>query len=287
MKLLTKPDIEPSEVYTSCISNIADQGLSDRLAGASAQMQVLAQQYEQRAAHAELFQFPASEWGKVDQLVFAGLTKAELTDLYTAQMSKRDRPGRHYYDRLMLLAPLGKCPFCRFGQVSTLDHFLSKARYPSFSVLPVNLIPSCADCNKGKGSDVIYESSQFSHPYFESSHIEVDKWLYAIVCETSPATASFSVAPPGHWPAGLSQRVSNYFHGLDLARRFSVEAASEMAALPTLLCELKTEARIGEYLEMVAADERSHRTNTWKAALYEALSVSAWYRAGGYRGLTT
>lgn len=283
MRRLSKPDIDPGEVYASCVSGVAAADFAARLNAASGQVLALANLYDDRASANELHLFPSSSWGNSAALVLGKLTKDELTALYTNHMAKRDQPGRPYYDHIMALAPLGKCPFCGFGQVSTLDHFLSKARYPSFSVLPTNLIPACADCNKGKGADVLDEKNQIPHPYFEGSRIETDAWLYAKVHETSPATAAFTAIPPDNWPADLARRVINYIRDLNLATRYAIEAASELASLSDILSHFETSQLIGEYLSLIAQTERLHRKNSWKAALYEALTGSAWYREGGYR----
>ncbi len=150
-------------------------------------------------------------------------------------------------------------------------------------MLPINLIPACTDCNKGKGADVLDAQNQIPHPYFEGLSIETDTWLYAQVQETTPATAMFLVSPPNNWSAELVGRVTAYVHNLKLTTRFSIEAASELASLSDFLSQLVTSQRIGEHLGMIAQTERANRRNSWKAALYEALSGSAWYREGGYR----
>jgi 5-methylcytosine-specific restriction endonuclease McrA len=283
VRRLPKPDLDPGVVYQSCVSGVPAADLAARFNAATADILARANLYEERADRNELHLFPSSPWGAGATVVLGELTKDELTDLYTSHMVKRDQPGRSFYDRIMLLAPLGKCPFCGFGHVSTLDHFLSKARYPSFSVLPLNLIPACTDCNKGKGSGVLDAHNKIPHPYFEDSSIETDVWLYASVSETSPATARFSVNPPDHWPPDLVRRVANYVHDLELTARFAIEAASELTSLSEILSRLETSQRIREYLGVIAQAERSLRKNSWKAALYEALSDSAWYREGGYR----
>lgn len=282
MRRLSKPNIDPGEVYAICMSGVA-AGLSARFAAAAAEILARANLYDRRANANELYQLPSSPWGNGDVLVLGELTKDDLTALYTNHMAKRDQPGRAYYDRIMSLAPLGKCPFCGFGQVSTLDHFLSKARYPSFSVLPINLVPACADCNKGKGAEVLSAQSQIPHPYFEGERIETDIWLYASVRETSPATAAFSAAPPDNWPADLATRVINYIRDLNLSNRFAIEAASELASLSDILSRFGTSLRIREYLNLIAEAERENRKNSWKAALYDALSKSAWYCEDGHR----
>lgn len=283
MKRLSKPDIDPRDIYTSCVRGVSDTDLAARFNSAEAAVLELAKLYEGRASTNELYLFHPSPWGDGAALVIRDLTKENLTALYANCMVKRDQPGRRYYDSIMSTAPLGKCPFCGFGQVSTLDHFLSKARYPSFSVLPINLIPACTDCNKGKGSSLLDAQNQIPHPYFEEERIETDAWLHASVRETSPATATFFASPPDNWPADLSRRVVNYFRDLNLATRFAIEAASELASLSDILGALKTSQQIGEHLNLIASTERGYRKNTWKAALYEALSGSVWYREGGYQ----
>lgn len=287
MKRLPTPEIEPEVVYTSCVSGVTVAGLAGRFHAATKSIVALAKQYAQRAAINQLHLFPSSPWGNGTQVVIADLTKEELTGLYSEHMVKRNQPARSYYDRITLLAPLGKCPFCGFGHVSTLDHFLSKARYPSFSVLPSNLVPACSDCNKGKGADVFDEENQIPHPYFESPRIETDTWLFASVNETAPATATFSVVTPTDWPADLTRRVSNYVRDLRLTTRFAVEAGSELASLSDFLGQLETGQLVERHLRQVAQAERLHRRNSWKAALYEALSESPWYCSGGYRRPTT
>lgn len=283
MKKLPKPELDAREVFSACVDAIPNAELAMRFADVVGNLSALENDYQARTVTSELHLYPASEWGKGDQIVIANLTKTQFNDLYSTYMVPATRPARVYYDKLLNSVPLGKCPLCGFGQVSTLDHFMSKAYYPYFAVLPINLVPVCADCNKKKASSVLKEHSQSSHPYFEVPEIETGTWLYAKVVESSPATASFAVAPPQHWPEKLCVRIKNHFHDLELDSRFAIEAASEMTTLSDYLGEIGSSERIGEHLRMTARTERLHRRNTWKAALYEALSQSAWYQLGGYQ----
>lgn len=287
MRRLPKPNIGPEVVYASCVNEVTAGDLAARFNAATAEILKQANLYEERATSNELHLFPSSPRGNGAALVLGELTKDELNALYTDHMVKRYRPARSYYDQIKSQAPQGMCPFCGFGHVMTLDHFLAKAHYPSFSVLPANLVPACTDCNKGKGAGILDAQNQIPHPYFEDPQIETDTWLYALVHETSPTTATFSVVPPAYWPADLVRRTTNYFRDLDLAKRFAVQAASELTSLSDMLGPLKTSQLIGKYLSLVALSEREHRRNYWKAALYEALSASAWYREGGYRPSTS
>lgn len=44
----------------------------------------------------------------------------------------------------------GNCPYCGFGEITELDHFLPSSSYPEFSIYTYNLIPSCHRCNNLK-----------------------------------------------------------------------------------------------------------------------------------------
>lgn len=283
MRRLPPPEVAPSVVYDACVGAITNLELAGRFTVARAAVLALSDQYPARAMMSELHQFQSSPWGQGDQVVVGTVTKDELIALYGDCMAKRGKPGRAYYDQLMILAPLGKCPYCGFGQVSTLDHFIPKAHYPATSVLPSNLVPACTDCNKGKGAGILDAHNQVPHPYFAPLAIETDTWLHASVVQTSPVTATFSVIAPAHWPADLARRVHNFARDLRLSIRFAVEAATELALLSDLLERMGASQQIETYLRLIAQVEREHQRNTWKAALYEALAESVWYREGGFR----
>lgn len=67
------------------------------------------------------------------------------------------------------------------------------------------------------------------------------------------------------------------------ASSFAVEAASEIVSLSDLLVPLENAELVRQRLQQDAGIERARHTNTWKAALYEALASSAWYCGGGWR----
>jgi hypothetical protein len=285
MRLIKKLVVDSADVYDACLSGIDDPALAGRFTTARSDVIANFRQYERRASVGQLFLFEASSWGNEKQHVLAGLTKKEFVNLYSEQMVGEEKPGRKFYDRMMRLAPLGKCPLCGFGHASTLDHFLSKARYPAFSILCANLVPACSDCNKGKGASVVEQDRQILHPYFEASIIETESWLFAEVIESTPATVRYFVQPPDSWPMDLIQRTGNYFRYLDLARRFSIEAATELAGLEYQLDEFEMSDLRQEHLARVARSERKIHKNSWKSALYEALAKSDWFQNGGYRNL--
>ena len=208
MRCLDKPIVDYGDVYDACASGIDDAVMAARFNTARADVIAAFKNYELLGSSHQLYMSVASAWGNNTQLVLADITKKEFVDLYSDQMVGNNKPGRNHYDRLMMLAPLGKCPFCGFGQAKTLDHFLSKACYPAFSVLCVNLVPVCTDCNKGKVASVLTQNNQILHPYFEDKIVETVTWLFAEVIESGSVSVRYIVQPPDTMTADLRQRIA-------------------------------------------------------------------------------
>lgn len=281
MRLLPPPTTNQNSIFDSCRSSVADASLATKLDELRPHVDAISTHYIGHAAANLLHTFPPAEHGDPEQIISLRLSKGDLVRLYEAHMVAK-YPGRDHYDKLLVSSPLSKCPYCGFGQVSTLDHFASKSRYPLYSIEARNLVPACADCNKLLGSSPITEDSRIPHPYFGDPRIEHDTWLYATVLTTSPATVNYLVIPPTHWDAQLQRSVNNYFNDLELDRRFAIEGN---AAIVEISDSLKLVANPGDralHLSSIAQSESARRTNSWRAALTRALAASAWYANDGY-----
>lgn len=105
----------------------------------------------------------------------ASLTKPSINDkerkimqkVYSQKFSRKGTIGRKYYDIIMGNAK-GRCPICGCGKTKNLDHFLPQSIYPLLCVTPINLIPTCRDCNMDKRdySRIDYYEIPF-HPYLD------------------------------------------------------------------------------------------------------------------------
>jgi len=208
--------------------------------------------------------------------------KEEMKYLYTVQMVDKHKKGRKVYNKIMSLAYLDICPFCGIGQVSTLDHYLPKSKFPIFSVLPYNLVPSCKDCNTGKGiSYAKTKAEQTLHPYYDD--FTTDQWLFAKVLRTSPISIEFFVDPPSDWDSISKDRVEAHFVDYNLGRRFSIQASSELAKLNSGFSIRKFNfMQIKEQLDYEEQTYKKIHLNSWESALYQALAESDWYCREGY-----
>ncbi|MHA5498404.1 HNH endonuclease [Pseudomonas aeruginosa] len=286
MRLIPAPTVDQQTVFAACINSIANADLRGRLEAITDDFIASARGYSARGLAQQLYLIPAVNL-EDNATVVGNVTKLELTSTYSQHMVGKTKPARVFYDQLMLSAPLRICPFCGIGHASTLDHYLPKAKFPLLSVVTLNLVPSCKDCNTGKNADIAStEAEQTLHPYFEQRAVIENQWLYARLNEEAPASLEFYTDAPAHWPEVLRSRVTAHFNSYKLAARYSIQASNGLATLRNtleFLWEIHGAAGVELHLQAaVAGHTRQHR-NAWDTAMYQALAASPWYCGGGFR----
>jgi hypothetical protein len=282
MKRLDCSGFDSAALLDACVGQLDAQDDKDRFTDARDDLVQHYAAYVAMAGQHTLFSAQSFLHGNTDQIVCGAISKGDLTGLYSHTMVGKDGQARKVYDRLMALPAHSNCPYCGLGQVFTLDHFLAKSRYPQFSVLCENLIACCETCNKTMSGGLTTVDNIALHPYFEDAAIENTTWLTASLNETAPASVSYSVAHVDAWSPELARRVRNHFGQLNLAGRYAVAAANELASNVDVLCLIGSPADIQSHLAKWAQGLTHHSPNSWKAALYRALATSAWYAEGGY-----
>ncbi|MFT6094361.1 MAG: hypothetical protein ACJA2Q_002265 [Pseudohongiellaceae bacterium] len=285
MRAIDVPNYNSQEVYQTCINSIADDWLRNRLNLVSNDIDIAARDYEQKATAKQLYTIPPNN-DQNDAVALGMVTKKELKEVYSSHMVGRSKPARAIYDWLLSQAPLGRCPFCGFGHASTLDHYLPKTKFPQVSVLPLNLVPSCKDCNTGKSTAIAtVAEGQCLHPYFDHQNFVNEQWLYAEVMRTEPATVRYFVAAPAQWDDLSKARVQSHFADFKLASRYSVEASSQLACLrDSLIGYRRVMGRegVGRHLSIEAQAHAQQHSNSWQTAMFQALAASDWYCDGGF-----
>lgn len=170
------------------------------------------------------------------------LKRSDLIKIYDQYFVPERKPARKIYDSLMSSAK-GECPFCGgIGSPRNIDHFLPKANFPQFSFMPINLVPSCRDCNMGaKGSSYSLDpKEQIIQPYIDKDIFFSEQWIYAeYSCDPDgePGDFMYRVEPPGYWGATDKDRVRAHFRDFDIGERYSTRAAQ---MLKTVLLQVQT-----------------------------------------------
>lgn len=281
MFAISKPGLNIDLVFDACVNSIQEPLKRERIKGIKSYIRGCHKVYNIYAIYSLLYQL--NDEHTVNSACVA--SKYELVKLYEQQMVQ-NKEGRRQYDILLNRAPNGICPFCGFAQATTLDHYMPKKKYPSFSICPLNLIPSCSDCNTGKNEDVAGAiQEQIIHPYYDHELFD-EQWLFAIVNETKPASLTFYTAPPAHWGRNNVDRVFSHFKDFKLAKRFSVQVADEISILRH---ELEYDFEISQGNGVKQTLRKKHSScervyiNWWKTAMYQALARSDWYCNGGFK----
>lgn len=278
MHQLSPPKFGAKAVFTACISQVVDKKLKANLKAICDEIGKCDTKYRRAGRAATLYKILPH--GKV-----GGVDPEDLIKVYTGRMAKKRASGRGYYDKLMASAPQGRCPLCGLPKVSTLDHHLPKAEFPSLVVTPHNLIPSCGDCNKVKLVAIATTADdQTLHPYFDNA--ESVLWLKARIVQTSPAAATFRVDTT-LLPANMAKRVEAHFYAFHLAERFASQAATDLVGIQDGIVKLLKASgsdAVRDDLLSRAKSWAKHKKNCWQAALYAALAADDWYCQGGCKG---
>jgi hypothetical protein len=278
MLSLARPGHTARATFTVCISRVSDPVLKARLDGVT-QAVVDGSRAFNVAATRHALHTIASE-----NLVGGDITVEEMGKVYTQRMAKTGAPGRDIYDEIIGSSRHNLCPLCAQRQVATLDHHLPKALYPALAVAPLNLVPSCTDCNKAKLSTRPRNESDVPlHPYYDD--IDAEPWLSGRVIETRPSSVQFRVDAPDSWDDVLTARVKNHFRILRLASLYASESANELVNIRhqfTKMLATNGAGRVQEELEIRAASCAAGQRNGWRAATYRAWAESDWFCNGGF-----
>lgn len=96
-----------------------------------------------------------------------GISNAYMKELYKEFFDSDSKFRQNLYN----LTP-SRCPICdaNWGYaVRTLDHILPESIFPQFSILPLNLVPTCYRCNHAKSTTVGYLPNEgVINPFFNN-----------------------------------------------------------------------------------------------------------------------
>lgn len=289
MRRLTKPNLTQAAVYAACVQGIGDGNVRARFNAIAQQVDQNELVYDQLASAGHLYQWVSHARGENHVAALGQVTRGEFKQLYKNHMARAGKPARPIYDQIRMSAPNNICPYCGFGSVETVDHFLPKGRYSSLSVLPLNLVPACRDCNGGKLDSILMADNVHSHPYYEQQYVFDDEWLYASIVQTQIPYIEFLLVVPAAWPADVSHRVANHFQEFDLQRRFAIQASERLVYFANVIQGSVADgatAMIAETLQQQARAERvAHGVNSWQSALAKTVANDAWFQAVGYTQL--
>lgn len=231
MKSLAHPNIPFNSMLLKCSEGMEQVNVRNDFISTFPTFHVKEQQYQALSLAGNLYTYQKANPLTNDTQVVGHLTKTKLINLYENNLRNKDKPAREYYD-FLLVSSGERCPFCGdIGHTKNLDHFLPIAHFPEFSVMPLNLVPSCRDCNMGEKGQAyaIIEDNQAIHPYADKNIFYQEQWVYAEYIDEDDGAVVYYVQCPATWSQAEKNRAENHFNNLDLANRYSLEAGKHLS----------------------------------------------------------
>lgn len=174
-----------------------------------------------------------------------------------------------------------KCPYCRINKPNTIDHYLPKNQYPEYSILPINLIPCCGECNSLKGENWINDGVRiFINFYFDK--IPKCKFLKAeltfnILNIKDTTNVKFIFDENSIENEYIKKILKSHYQKLNLLNIYSQYVNEEISNLYDSINDEDIESADDIYksvkreLKML---EKNYGLNYWKAVLYRAVMDS-------------
>jgi 5-methylcytosine-specific restriction endonuclease McrA len=231
MKKLALPSISLNDMLIKCAEGMEQINVRTNFISVFPIFEENEQQYKALSLAGSLYTYPKVTPLKNETQVVGHLTKRKLINLYENNLLDKDKPARDYYDAL-LLSSGERCPFCGdIGRTKNLDHFLPKAHFPEFSIMPLNLVPSCRDCNMGEKGQAYSttEEEQSIHPYADKDIFYQEQWVFADYINEDDGALRYYVRCPDTWDQQNKDRAANHFNALDLASRYGLEAGKHLS----------------------------------------------------------
>lgn len=265
MRPLNKPKVRVEDIYLECISSYTDIEFKEKLKNYLPEIVKADEEYNKLAKK--------SKFHKVNKGVnVTNLNRKDLENIYTNKLVGGNKEARAYYDEIKFSDARRICPLCGIGITNNLDHYLPKTKYPNLAVSPLNLVPTCSDCNKNKGDKVsLKEHERTIHPYYD----DIDKHEWLSVKITKNLDVEYNVQKVPDWSEGKNKTVAFHFKILKLNELFSINAANELISNTSMFRSLKQKNGISHLKELL---EELYKTNlnasksSWKTSLYKCLS---------------
>ncbi len=282
MKKLEVLDVDYNEVIELCYQKMKDDNpLRDKCEQSKELLNDLKKSYENRAHLGDLHKCVLYEIKKEDEdekIIVGQLSYSDLKKLYEQYLSKEGQPARNeVYDKIMRVET---CVFCDIGLAKDLDHFLPKSKYPQFSILPCNLVPSCVDCNRTEKRVIIPrdKSKQLIHPYFDKSIFFEEQWIRVSLSidkvQLDNSFFDFYVEPPISWNSYDKEKAKFHFINLGLKEKLEANASNEFSSAIRqavgLLDALTLEKWNDLYISPVI-NNPEYYINHWRRILYSEL----------------
>ena len=172
------------------------------------------------------------------------------------------------------------CPYCGLSVPDTIDHYLPKTEFPEYSILPINMIPSCSTCNRIKNEEWVENGVRSCINFYYDSFIKY-KYLHTIISfkdgNTNFPTITCKLVQPLELVNDEFNIVKSHYKKLKLLKKYETSCESEVSNIYQEISDAK-EVDLGQHKKALerrkVALEKNLGINHWRTSLYQALAAS-------------
>ena len=168
------------------------------------------------------------------------------------------------------------CPNCTVGEVNSFDHVLPQGEYSEFIVNPLNLVPSCSNCNSRKSKSFVKGGKKlFLNLYID--RIPIYQYLYAGITVKGllDLDIRFYLSQPAGMDSDMFNLISSHYTKLNLLARFCDyidDTVTEFENSITPYLSLLPRTSIDDCIkEILQKDKSLYGINHWRCVLKESL----------------
>ncbi|QDR81319.1 HNH endonuclease [Sporomusa termitida] len=173
----------------------------------------------------------------------------------------------------------GKCQYCGINAPTTFDHYMPKDTFPEYSVMPINLIPCCFECNNIRNDNWLTSSNHRGTINLYYENLPTDRYLSTIVVYSDDVpVANFNIFNPGTINSTLFTIVLSHFEILKLKNRYKVQTASVASEIKRSIVAHNHPPISGHDISQWLIEEANSKRqefgeNYWEAAFIEGLAT--------------
>lgn len=275
MRRLQQPGQDARAVFDACAARTFDVQLRSQLLACGPTIEAASCDYNDLGIRSQFHAFPSVSFYPFPAPV------SELRDLYSDAL--RDGGERATYETLKGLAERGVCPQCGVGRVRTLDHYLPKARFAELAVVPLNLIPTCRDCNFDKREHYSEDEKSFIfHPYYDNW--DAYRLVSAEIIYQPRPHVKYFIDSAANAPEIIVHRARTHFKVLNLAELYTMSAGSALGEVRVNCIRASASGPIAvqEFLAEHDTNAALTEPNGWRAAMFKAMSDDQRFWNGDY-----
>ncbi|HSO00215.1 MAG TPA: hypothetical protein VLS89_18110 [Candidatus Nanopelagicales bacterium] len=271
MRNLPPPTSNPRALYEEIaqLKGKRDTSKGERLRGLREVVWRAYEQYEREKPHLERIRPLAAE-----------LTDEQQGDLRDCYKSRTDPLSRLRAD--IISSSPRSCQYCTLEKVTDLDHYLPQKDFPEFSVLPINLVPSCGSCNTRRSWISHAGKRALIHLYFDTIPQDVRLLFAAVHLNAGVPQARFKVDVSGCADGAFAELYLEHVKTLKLLERYEREAVIDEAGIDDIRREVINHCSDldadGIRTKLLGGARHEHLRlgpNHWKVALRYGLAESS------------